>query len=190
MESHDVITDNCTDQFRDSEHPETTISETTYSRQEIEGSKVHSEEQTLNGDEYNTIQEHTRNAIESTVCSKNFTERRIYNTSIIPPNFGESQSFRNTIIRLIERIEITQGVQNNVDDIYQKFLDMVHSEMDEVLPYKDISTNKKTPSRFTKRPYFNKRLKDLWKFAVGEERKYTKFKGSRSSKKFNPPSQP
>ena len=136
---------------------------------------------TINVSPYCAPQSTSDTATDSRNTQTSDTVRK-YNVSNIPDDFLSHISVKNALLSAIQRLEYIHIRQDDIDSIYNNFVEIVHNEMDNKLDHHDIGCHKPPRSKYRCRPYWNEHLSRLWREARDSEKLYLKS-SSRSLKR-------
>ena len=123
----------------------------------------------------------------SHILSQNLGAKNYYNDTCkprhnlrkIPDDFMTSENFCNIINRLIDDITLLRESQSEVDQAYDKLVNVILKEMkDEIPMFSNTCRRKHTPFK----PYWDENLTSLWRITNDKQRVYTRFKGHRTNK--------
>jgi hypothetical protein len=106
--------------------------------------------------------------------------RRKYNFSATPETFLNSDIARNALISVIDRLSEQALSQSDLDTTYDNLCKAIIREMDDSIPYKDISSKERKFFRNFK-PYWNMELTALWKDMVKSRKLYERFNGNKQT---------
>ena len=101
---------------------------------------------------------------------------RRYDLKLLPEDLLQSEQCRRCINTIISNIENRIESQNDIDGIYDQFIEIVHTELEANVTFKDYTPHMKSKRKHQK-PYWNSKLKDMWVMARDKERKYLNFRG-------------
>jgi exonuclease III len=107
---------------------------------------------------------------------------RRYNLKLVPSNFMTSQHCQTALVKVIEKLE--QDIKNkaDLDELYEAMCDALIKEMNNVIPFKDVSIGKERKWFKSHKPYWNEGLAKLWKEMVQCKKSFEKWKGNRQIK--------
>ncbi|CAG2254736.1 unnamed protein product [Mytilus edulis] len=124
---------------------------------------------------------YSENCNDSNVCSK----RRKYNVCNVPNDIFANQRCTRAILSVIEQMENCLNVKNEIDKLYGNFVTVLHSEMDNHLPFKDVGGNvTKKRRKQIQKPYWNTELRELLTEVNRSEKDYLKYKGCKRTQDF------
>ncbi|CAG2202982.1 unnamed protein product [Mytilus edulis] len=124
---------------------------------------------------------YSENGKDSNVCSK----RRKYNVCNVPNDIFANQRCTRAILSVIEQMENCLNVKNEIDKLYGNFVTVLHSEMDNHLPFKDAGGNvTKKRRKQIQKPYWNTELRELLTKVNRSEKDYLKYKGCKRTQDF------
>ena len=95
---------------------------------------------------------------------------RKYNVNTIPEHFLTQPTVKTAIRTVIQRLEYATIRQADIDGIYSDFVNILHTEMDKSLKYRDIRTSRTVANKHRRRPYWNDNLSMLWNEARTAEK--------------------
>jgi hypothetical protein len=101
----------------------------------------------------------------------------MYLLKSIPHDFMNTSLFEEALSLIIQKISMTNDIQNQLDHIYSEFCSVIMREMDQYLCYKDASTRTRKKFRNFK-PYWNDQLTLLWKNMKEAEKAFLKCRGA------------
>ena len=105
--------------------------------------------------------DHQQNAQEAIISSKPTPKKR-FKVRHIPADFMSSDLVKRAISEVIRTIEFCRENQDEIDNIYSEFCDIISKEMENKLQCNGGS--KKTRKRLRKtKSYWNDELSSLWK---------------------------
>ena len=119
---------------------------------------------TINVSPYCAPQSTSDTATDSRNTQTSDTVRK-YNVSNIPDDFLSHISVKNALLSAIQRLGYIHIRQDDIDSIYNNFVEIVHNEMDNKLDHHDIGCHKPPRSKYRCRPYWNVHLSRLWREA-------------------------
>ncbi len=103
------------------------------------------------------------NPSDQSVNSNSNQSFRKYNFHQIREDFAQSDSCTNDILELINKIECNRQTQEELDNIYDSLTNTIVNEMNQEIPYSDITCKSKQRKKWRKRqPFWNDELKELW----------------------------
>lgn len=91
-----------------------------------------------------------------------------YKQKSVPNAFYEDNIFRNNILELIDKLLTINGQQEEIDSIYENFVNIYTKQMDEYLDPVNFSSTSRI--RKNPKPWWNPDLTTKWKIARQEER--------------------
>ena len=107
---------------------------------------------------------------------------RKYNFGKMSEHFMKSELCREAFIELINTIEHSRNEQDDLDDVYTNFTNVVFNEMNEHVPYYEFGVHAK--KRFKpKKSFWNEELYLLWSDMNSKEKLASKCKNSALRKK-------
>ena len=69
---------------------------------------------------------------------------RLYRTNVLPDNMFQNERSRRCLTSIITDLQTSIQHQDDVDTIYNRFIDTVHTEMDTCLDYTDFTPGMKS----------------------------------------------
>lgn len=121
-------------------------------------------------------------SIENEKSSKNQygNKHDTYNVKNIPNNWMQDENVISLINSCIANIEYSSGSQNNVDDIYCEFINIIHNEMNSKLEKKvKIMNSCNNKRRRFKKPWWSNELTLKWNETCSAENQYLRSLGNR-----------
>lgn len=113
----------------------------------------------LNVSKYKDYHEKEQRTNLAYKTSKNELPNRKYDTKTIPIDIFTNERSARAIVRVIERLENVQNCQDELDNIYESFVDIVTTEMNEKLSYKvKTTTSSRKNGRGNKKHWWNNEL--------------------------------
>ena len=103
---------------------------------------------------------------------------RKYNVNTIPEHFLTQPTVKTAIRTVIQRLEYATIRQADIDGIYSDFVNILHTEMDKSLKYRDTRTSRTVANKHRRRPYWNDNLSMLWNEARTAEKCYLSCKSN------------
>lgn len=110
------------------------------------------------------------------------TRKRKYVLNCIPDNFLDSVTVRGAVEILVQRCIDRIESQQNIDVLYDDTCAIFKQEMDNVLPYKDVSSREKNKFKAHK-VYWNEELKTYWCDMIQKRKQFEQFQGDRQRKR-------
>ena len=115
-----------------------------------------------------------------TDTTRTFNQKR-YRFNEVPATFMSSENWKTAVNNLIDMFINLRKNQDEIDNIYHNFCEVLNNEMNMYLKYTDGS--KKMRKRFkNKKPYWNNNLSTLWKEMNQLEKQFLKCKGNKREK--------
>ena len=111
------------------------------------------------------------------VQTKNKTKRK-FNFSAIPEDFLSSHTARSALIGVIDNLSEALLSQSVLDSTYENLCKAIIEEMNNTIPYKDVSSKERKWFRNFK-PFWTQELSDMWKEMVQSRKSYEKYRGDR-----------
>ena len=103
----------------------------------------------------------SESVISGSVNNINHTNMRKYYYNESSDLFMNSEQFRKAVVDIIEHIETSRCSQDDIDNSYSDLCNVIFTEMNNHMTYKDISRSCK--KRFkNKKPYWDKELNIAW----------------------------
>lgn len=106
--------------------------------------------------------------------------------TIDPPviDFLTNPRKRNALLNMCNNQLNALSTQDEVDEVYDRFVSECHAEMNEMFSYKDYKAGfEKKTNKFKAKPWWCAELDDLWKGCKDAERNFLRFKGNRAAKR-------
>ena len=69
---------------------------------------------------------------------------------------------REALIRCVDQLIALRATQNELDEIYEEFTNIVHGEMDKYMTFVDVQPRLKKRSKRRNKPFWNSELQELW----------------------------
>ena len=104
-----------------------------------------------------------------------------YHVNNIPDNFMSSDQAVNGIADIIEYIGVEEPSQNMINIAYTRFLDILNTEMQELLPKVKHKRNGRNHRKHC--PYWSDDLNIMFKVATEAERIFCRYKGNATERK-------
>ena len=124
----------------------------------------------------NTFKNHVDDLkIQETYDQSHIYFRR-YNVKSIPQDFLATDSSRSELLELIENIEQSRKIQEDIDSIYSKFCDIYYNEMATWLNSKNVHPSAHKRFKRCTKPFWNANLSKLWKVLCEKEKVFLQSK--------------
>ncbi|MES9882132.1 MAG: reverse transcriptase family protein [Sedimenticola sp.] len=107
---------------------------------------------------------------------------RKYNVTDIPTDMFHSDTCIEQINSVIQKLETSENITSEIDDIYTELLNVLHTEMDRSLQYKDVFPNAKKRRRHIQKPWWCDEIKLLWDKTRTSESAFLKYTGTQRVK--------
>ena len=106
----------------------------------------------------------------NTAYDQNHIYFKRYGVKNIPEDFLNNENSRYKLLNLIQDIEHTRGLQNEIDEVYAIFCTLYHDEMNRLLQSKNV--HPKVYKRFKRstKPFWKDHLSSLWKTLCEKEK--------------------
>ena len=120
---------------------------------------------------------------ENEACSYgNQPTFRMYEVRNVPQNILSDDISTEAVERIIFRLENDRMTQREFDAIYTNLVDVIHSEMDNNLNYRDIRAGAKKRKRHFAKPWWSEELKKLWDNVREAENKFLRCSDNRNKR--------
>ena len=119
---------------------------------------------------------------DGTIPSQQHPVHRRYRTIIILSDIFENARCRRCLGDIVNQLETTVTNQDEIDNEYEKLIELIHDEMDRNLDYKDYTPGMKKRKKRSK-PYWDDEVAKMWKNARDGERAYLSCNGSTTVKR-------
>ena len=130
----------------------------------------------------------TSNVLEATNrnvnCENNNLDetRRVYYTNNMPRNIFGSVLCQRALIVCIDQMLHVMNSQEQLDNIYQRTIDVIKCEMDGKMEYRNITAGLRKRSKRKNKPFWNSFLDMKWKSTCIKERKFRKCDSHRQQR--------
>ena len=107
-----------------------------------------------------------------------------YKTGVIPTDMFANERAARAITHVIERLETFQSTQQDIDNTYNEFIQLVTDEMNDKLSCR-VNARKSTrkSGRHKRKHWWNDELSELWKIVKINESLFLQCKGSLTERK-------
>ena len=133
---------------------------------------------------YETLQNETdaTNTENLTLSYNDQPTFRKYDVRNVPQDILSDDISVEAIERLIHKLENENITQREIDAIYTSLVDVIHTEMDNNLNYRDIRAGAKKRKRYFTKPWWSQELKVLWDNVREAENIFLKCKDNRNKR--------
>jgi hypothetical protein len=131
--------------------------------------------------EESTNQTHESHNVGNNEYDQDHIYFKRYGVKSIPPDFINNTAACNKLLEIIEDIEHTRELQQDIDDTYLKFCKFYHDEMSRWLKAKNVHPAAFKRFKRSTKPFWNDNLSELWNTVCKREKLYLLCREARRS---------